>query len=111
MFGDPSPGDIWAQTAQIIAEENGSVILDVSDEHGGLFKQAKMPEGFFKSTFSPHPHTPNLYIKRVRIEEVEENHISFVVIDLNGNPLNYGSQVSKIKKRLFLETYHLNQDL
>jgi len=108
MFGAPIPGDIWVQTAQIKAKENGIVILDVSDEHGGLFKQAKMPERFFQSTFFPHPNIPNTRIKRVKIEDVEENYISFVVIDLNGNPI---TSRAKIRKQIFLETYHLSNDL
>ncbi|MFA5188556.1 MAG: hypothetical protein WC460_04300 [Patescibacteria group bacterium] len=111
MFGAPISGDIWAQTAQIKAKEKDFVILDVSDEHGGLFKQAKMPERFFQGTFFPHPSIPSIYIKRVKIENVEKDHISFVLIDLNGRPLNTGSQVSKIKKQIFLETYHLDNSL
>jgi len=111
MFGAPIIGDIWAQTAQIKDKENGSVILDVSDEHGGLYKQAKMPERFFQSTFLPHPSIPDTYIKRVRIEDVEVDHISFVLVNLNGKPINTGTQVSKIRKKLFLETYHLDNSL
>jgi len=107
MFNEPSPGDIWVQTAQIQTKNNGKVTLAISDENGTLSKTTELAEELFKAQFFPDPNQAGNFIKKVQIEEMHQDDNSYLIAILNAN----GGKIKgmKISQRVFKEQFHLPQ--
>jgi hypothetical protein len=110
-LGDFRPGDICWQYAQIapVLEEKmpaDKIKLLVSDQHGILSKTIILPLHLFKSQFFADDTKPNFYFRKVRIEEINEQRVSFVRLDKKDNPLG---SATIIKREIFDETYFIPQ--
>ncbi|MDD5341591.1 MAG: hypothetical protein PHC97_04120 [Patescibacteria group bacterium] len=99
-------GDVCWQRAKIIKESGDKVFITVNDGTGVLNKDDEMPKKLFSDQFYEDPHNPLLFLRQVRIEEVnkEEGTVLFRFrLDERGQPK--GTQPQSVKKEVFLATF------
>ncbi|OGY41398.1 MAG: hypothetical protein A2Y82_00220 [Candidatus Buchananbacteria bacterium RBG_13_36_9] len=110
MFGDPSPGDIWVQLAQIIKTDGDKYEVALSNENGGFDNSSqKISKELFHTYYFSNPLDPQNYLKKVQIIEIHDEDASMLIadLDLNNNQL----KTRKLGQKAFKKSFHLDQVL
>jgi hypothetical protein len=97
-------GDICWQRAKILEENGPKVLIAVNDKVGTLTKRDEMRRDFFYSQFKLDPQNPKLFLRRVRVEEVDEEEqiVRYVRLDERQEP---ASSSQSLNKEIFKNTY------